>query len=474
MKILLFNPPRFDMIRYGLPNINANGPPLGIASIAAVLEKAQYNVKAIDFYYEPWEKVRGAIASEGADIIGITTLSQQRGSVYRLIHLIKEIDSNIKVVLGGPHSHFMYEQVLQNFPVDFIVLGEGEETFLDLVRALDKNSDVLSVKGIVFKKNGKIIKTQDRSLISDLDGLPFPAYHFFNLDKYSTFERLKSEVYDGVKLEKLKFTTYAFSRGCPGRCAFCSTYKFWGYKWRHRSPGKTVDDLEILVKEYKREYINFVDDIFTVNEDSIIDICKGIIAKKLNMLWDCETRVDFVSEEVLEWMKKAGCILISYGVESASPEILEAINKKTTYEKIIRAFKMTRDAGIKTNMLLMVGNPGESFKSIKATRAMLRKVKPDFLTLSPVMLFPGTALYELAKSKNFCHDSHWLTERPAPFYAVEVSLPRLRFWSDKLMSADKSLFIKLVRFIRSYLVLWTGFDITRRGIHRYKNGRQFS
>lgn len=471
MKILLLNPPRFDMIRYSLPNINANGPPLGIASIAAVLEKAQYNVKAIDFYYEPWEKVSGAIACEGADIIGITALSQQRGSIYRLIHLIKEIDPKIKVVLGGPHAHFMYEQILQNFPVDFIVFGEGEETFLDLVSALDNNSDVASVKGIVFKKNGEILKTQDRHLIPDLDKLPFPAYHFFDLDKYPTFARLKNKVYDGVKPEKLKFTTYAFSRGCPGRCAFCSTYKFWWYKWRYRSPGKTVDDLEILAKEYKREYISFVDDIFTVNEDSIIDICKGIIDRKLNILWDCETRVDFVSEEMLEWMKKAGCISITYGVESASPEILGAINKKTTHEKITRAFKITRDAGIETSMLLMVGNPGESLKSIKATRAMLQEIKPDFLSVNLTMLFPGTALYELAKSKNFCNDSHWLTERPAPLYTAEVSLPRLRSWSDKLMSANENLFIKILRFIRSYLQLWTGFDITQRGIHRYRNGR---
>ncbi|MFC1590607.1 B12-binding domain-containing radical SAM protein [Candidatus Omnitrophota bacterium] len=468
MKVLLVNPPRFDLMRYGLPTIDIHGPPLGIASIAAFLEKRDVEVAVEDYHYRSWEAVEESIRKESPDIVGITTLSQQRGSVFRLIRLIKEVKDSIKIVLGGPHAHFMYEQILENHPVDFIVLGEGEETFLDLVGAVDGSADISLVKGIAYKDGGRAVTTGPREPIGDLGKLPFPAYHLFDIDGYPPGERLRGYTRDGVKLDGIKFTTYSFSRGCTGRCSFCSTFKFWGNTWRCRSPEKVVDDLEILSKEYGRRYITFVDDIFTVNKNKVIGICRGIIDRKLNILWDCETRVDFVSDEMLRWMRKAGCVAVDYGVESASREVLEAIHKKTTPERIAGAIRITSDSGIRTNLLLMVGNPGESDASISATEKLIKDSRPDKITVNIAMVFPGTALYELARSKGIVDDKFWLTERPAPFYTAEQPLRRLKMWSDRLMSANSNSIMRFARGVRSQIGMRTGFSITRQGIHRYK------
>ncbi|MFH1201764.1 MAG: radical SAM protein [Candidatus Omnitrophota bacterium] len=465
MKILLVNPPEFNTSRYDKPSMPSYTPPLGIASLAAVLLREGFDIEVADLLFCQWNKVRRIIEEKSPQVVGITCLTERRASVYRLSRIIKEINPAIKVVLGGVHPFFMYKQILKNLPVDVVVLGEGERTFLNLIRAWEKGISLAEIKGIAFKEDQEVIKNEDVELIEDLDLLPPAAYHLFDLDRYQRYGILRGINYRGKRLEKLRFATVVTSRGCINRCQFCSTNIFWGCKWRKQSARKVIDDLEILSKKYSCGYINFGDDTFTVDQNRVIEICKGILSRKLDLIWDCETHVDFVSAEMLGWMKQAGCFSIAYGVESASATILDTINKKTTVGQILNAFELTREAGIKTKILLMVGNPNESEETISETVRLLERLKPDFRAVQLTMVFPGTALYELAKTKRMINDEYWLTDLPQPYYTAERSRSQLRRWADELMQVGAPKWENLIRYLRWSIEDKTRLRITRKGIH---------
>lgn len=362
MKTLLLNPPLLDLTTYGKNPVYQYSAPLGIAYLAAVLGKQGYPVEAIDLYYKDWDEIKHIVLQTKPQVVGITCLTEQRENARRLAALVKDISPEIKVIMGGTHASLMYEQILQHWDVDVVVIGEGEKTILELLEAYQTKQALSTVKGIAYKEGSRISKSPVQEIIKDMDSIPFPAYHLFDLDGYDRY---------GPAGKDTPFISIMTSRGCIGRCIFCSVSRVWGKQYRWRSAKNVVDEIELLVKNYQREWINFVDDIFTVNQKRVIELCKEILVRGLKIQWDCETRVDCVAPEMLEWMKKAGCQLISYGVESASPEVLSAINKKTTPQEIETAFKITRAVGIKTNLLLMAGNPEESEASINQTGTLL-------------------------------------------------------------------------------------------------------
>ncbi len=470
MKILLFNPPMYDQRKFGKPLIYPYGPPHGIAYLTSTLFKAGFDVKAFDLFHYSWNEIEKLIENEKPDIAGITCLTEQRAAPIRLVQTIKSINRETVVIMGGIHPSILYEQILESYPVDFVVIGEGETTIKELITKISADDKVDDVAGIAFKKQGKVVKTESRRLIENLDDIPFPAYHWFDLKRYEKYEILKG-VHKGKSVEGLQFVPVIASRGCVGNCQFCSTPKFWGQRWRVRSIKNVVDEIEYLKNEYNCGFFNFADDIFTVKKERIISLCKELIDRKLDILWDCETRVNFIWDDMLEWMYEAGCYCISFGVESASPIVIKEINKKTNPEQIENAFTLTKKHGIKTKMLLMIGNPGECDESVNDTRMMIEKVKPDFVSISNTMVFPGTKLYDLATEHKLLDDSYWLSDRPAPYYTVENDLKQMFKWSDQIMSANTGHVKKFLRKIRSYIEEKTGVRITGSGIEFRKNGK---
>lgn len=471
MKILLLSSPFNDPASYGKLDVRPYSLSLGIAYLAGVLEKENYPVRAVDLHNYTWAKVEHLIKDTAPSIVGITCLTKQRASVFRLVRLIKSINRGTKIVLGGIHPHFMYQQILEHEPMDAIVFGEGEVTFGELIKAWESEGDLHQVKGIAFKNpDGVIVRTPPRELISNLDTLPFPAYHFFNLDDYCQYGALTTS-YRGKDLRKAKFVSIIASRGCVGHCQFCSTPQFWGGHWRKRSARNVVDEIEMLHREYQREVFNFADDIFTVNEQWVIEICKEIMGRGLDILWDCETRVNFVSAGMLRYMKEAGCYSIAYGVESASPAILKAINKKALVEEMRNALAMTKEMGIRVHMLLMVGNPGESDETIQATARLLKELKPDSRAVNMAMVFPGTALYELAKSQGMLDDNYWLSGLPSPFYTVGHSLAQLHKWVDYLTYVSSTGWERIIRKLRSLIVDKTGIYITKTSLELWRKDK---
>src|SRR4030067_1576397 len=453
MKILLLNPP----MHYGAYNeagrlyVDKSYPPLGLGYLAAVLEKEGYEVRLLDLVDTSFEDAEKLLKKEKPNIAGVScNITDFRWSAFRLAQIAKGIDPNIAVVIGGSHATHMYKQILENFPVDFVVRFEGEFTLLELVKALESGSDLRNVKGIAFKEErGVIVKNEDRPPITDLYSLPFPAYHFFNFEKYTHYS---SPIrFKGKKAGELKSSNLMASRGCPFNCRYCSVTKYWHGQCRLRSAENVVNEMEMLHKEFGVNHFNFFDDTFTLNPERAVNLCKEIIKRKLDVCWECVTRVDSVSAEMLIWMKKAGCLSISYGAESGSPTVLKAINKRHTRDQIVKAFKMTHDGGIMAYILLMVGNPNESEQSIDETIELLRIIKPDKIRTTLTKVYPATDLYRISNKKGLANDEYWLTDKAAPIYTAENSLYKLKEWEGKISFSYYSQRGKVLRLLEIML-----------------------
>jgi anaerobic magnesium-protoporphyrin IX monomethyl ester cyclase len=276
--------------------------------------------------------------------------------------------------------------------VDVVVLGEGEWTFLDLVRHFEKNGDQgpAEIRGIAYRKNGKILKTARTDPIKDLDSLPIPAKHF-------TYSHVSS------------------SRGCAWNCSFCGSPEFWGRNIRWRSPEKFVEELEMLFRKGV-SFFYFSDDTFTLDPKRVTEICKRIIEKNLRISWYAISRVDHVEEEMLYWMRRAGCIQISYGVESGSVKIRKALGKPVKTEQIKRAFALTTRYGILSRAYFIYGAPGETRQTIQETIDLMDEIKPLGAIFYILDIFPGTKLYSETKKKQGITEDIWLKKMEGIMY----------------------------------------------------------
>jgi radical SAM superfamily enzyme YgiQ (UPF0313 family) len=261
-----------------------------------------------------------------------------------------------------------------------------------------------------------------------------------NLDIYADvgdkfFDTIPQSKIDGEKLTKFKKLYLMTSRGCPFGCQFCSTSVFWQHRWHGRTPKNIVDEIEHLMEKYNARVFGLNDDCFNVDQNRIIEMSKEIINRGLDIKWFCGGRADMQSLEMLKWMKKSGCFATGDALESGSPKILQTINKRFTVEHVLKAQKMYRDVGISTSIGIMVGNPGETNQTIKETIKILDMIKPDGVGINLTTVYPGTQLYELAKSQNFIRDTDWLKpDFLPPVYTVENSIETLMKWKQQIMT----------------------------------------
>jgi radical SAM superfamily enzyme YgiQ (UPF0313 family) len=472
MKILLVTPPPYKQGENSRflerEPTQTYSMPLGLGYIASTLEQAGHDVSIIDGYAQnlsPHALIENIRKLEPT-IIGIQCFSDQRASWFRLIEEIRAFRKDVKIVLGGPHPSLMPEQVLIRFQPDAIVIGEGEKTMLDLVETWGKNGNLARVKGIAYLEAGKVIITEPRERIKDLDVLPFPAHHLVNLSDYSGWDFMKN-LYPLFGLQKPPmYATISTSRGCVGNCGYCSAPLIWKRKWTKRSATNVVNEMEMLVREYGVEFIILTDDIFSINQKRVLDICQEILRRDLHILWGFETAVNYVSSELLHMAKKAGCRCILYGVESGSKTILSTISKTIEEKDVVSAFTMTKDAGIVAGAFLMVGNPGENEKTINETIHLLRKINPDIILPQIAMITPSTKIFSIAQEKGCIDENYWLTDLPFPYYTCERGLKTLLRWHRKLLYYRHSDLAIFLRTIRDYIELHTGIRLSRHGITR--------
>ncbi|MHC4171753.1 MAG: B12-binding domain-containing radical SAM protein [Planctomycetota bacterium] len=401
MKILLINPPRFNEIIGNNPTIieeeRGYNPPLGLLYIAGYIQKhSNHEISIIDSQVErlAYASLKAKIALERPDIVGITAMTMTLIDVIKTARIVKEVDEAIRIVLGGPHVNLFPNETIKIESIDYLVLGEGEEIFNDLVKAIDLNSEIEKIPGIVLKKKGHVINTGARPHIKNLDGLPFPARRLVPYEKYSSL------------LFKGKVVTTIFtSRGCPFRCSFCDRPHL-GKVFRARSAQNVVDELEACVQMGIHEFL-FYDDTFTVNRKRVIDICEEIVRRRLNISWDIRARVDTVDEEMIMNLKKAGCQGIHYGVEAGTEKVLMILNKGITVNQAREVFDLTRKYKIPILAYFMIGNPEETLDDIHMTFEVMKSLKPDYVHMTILTPFPGTKIYQDGLAKGVIKKDYW-------------------------------------------------------------------
>ena len=379
MKITLINPPY-------PPSAHAHPPfiPLGLAYLGAIAERDGHQVTVIDCQAERlgYDNFRSRISQIPSDVIGVTSTTLLYNSAKQILTIAKETHPNATTMIGGSHVTFWDENALNECPaIDVIVRREGEITFSELLKQTEAKKDFGGVLGTTYRgADGKIIRNEDRPFIQDLDSLPTPAYHLLPID---AFHRMGKTIFPLVT-----------SRGCVQWCDFCSTVRMFGRGYRSRNPKRVVDELEMLHNKYGESQFTFYDDAFTINRKNTLELCAEIKARKLNIEWDCETRVDAVDKELLEKMRDAGCITVWFGVESGSEKILGAMHKKINREQVREAFKTAQKAGLMTIASSVIGFPGETEETAWETINFINSLNPDDIGCYIATPYPGTPMYD--------------------------------------------------------------------------------
>ena len=432
MKVLLVNPPIDNMITTNIPTYvdeeRGYNPPLGIMYVAAYAEQhTDHDIEILDILAEElsYSEFENEIRKRKPDVVGITAMTFTLIDVMIIARIIKSVDSDIKIILGGPHVNIYPMETICLQDVDFLVLGEGEITTTELIQNIENIEMLKNVKGIVFEHNGTVINTGQKDLIEYLDAIPFPARHLTKIDKYSSLLAKRAPV-----------TTMMTSRGCPYKCLFCDRPHL-GKKFRARSASNVVDEMQECVDMGIHEFLIY-DDTSTINKKRIIDMCNLIVEKSLDIGWDVRARVDTVDMEILRALKKAGCERIHYGVESANPRILKILRKGITLEQVEKAFKMTKEVGIDTLAYFMIGSPTENREEIMNTIKYAKKLQPDYCHFSVTTPFPATPLYQMGLEQGILKRDYWKEFASNP---TKDFVPQL--WEEDF---DRAELIKLLEY----------------------------
>lgn len=401
-RVLLINPPMSMEEQAGqssMKEVINILPSLGIGYIAAVLEENNIPVEIIDC--QPLdmnhEGLKKELAAKEADIIGITATTLSFPSAVKTALIGKEVSPDSYIVIGGPHITAAPKTTMAHECFDAGVYGEGEFTFLELVKKIS-NGESLNVKGLYLRKNGRAYFTGPRPFIQNLDELPFPARHLFPpLSKYHpTPASCRSE----------PLATIMTSRGCPNKCTFCDR-KIFGNVTRLRSVDNVLDEMEEVIHEHGAREIKFFDDTFTVNKNRIFELCRGIKERGIDIEWSCLTRVNAVSEELLMEMKKAGCWQVAFGLESGDQKMLNRMKKGITLSMSRRAVGWARKAGFNIRAYFVIGTPGETLGSINNTIEFAKSLDLDEANFYAFVPLPGTEIYEnLVKEGSLRHEKY--------------------------------------------------------------------
>ena len=371
-------------------------PPLGLAYMAAVLEQNSFEVKIVDcpVCEIDHEKLKVELASFQPTIVGIGAMTPIIESALKSARVAKVACPDAKVVMGGPHATFADKQILSDEKdVDIIVRGEGEETLLELAKQSPELHKISDIKGITFRKDNQIMQSPNRPFIQNLDALPLPAYKYIPIRRY--------------RITGMKLLPIISSRGCPFQCSFCVASQMFGARYRARNPKNVLDEMEWLKHEYDAEGIAFQDDTLTFDKKRALEICDGMIERKLKLPWGCSSRADVVTKEVLFKMAKAGCDEICFGVESGCQRIRDSLKKRVTTEQCENAIKWAKEAGIFVTVSVILGYPGETRETLQESLDFVRKVEPDDVWLCHATPYLGTELRALVESNGWKMEEDW-------------------------------------------------------------------
>lgn len=478
MKILLINPPLLD----DTGSIRASTPPLGLLYLAGYLEKNGYpDIKVFDADAARlrWPDLQELLIKESPDIVGITASSFVLPALIKTAKMVRENLPDCLIVAGGFGPTKEPEKVLTGRIVNIIVMGEGEITFLELVKRADgKSTDFSGIDGLAYLKDNNLIIAKPRAYIKDLDSIPWPAYHLLQL-RFSEYAGIHAQ--HSQKEMKWPIVTMFASRGCPHRCTFCSL----GSKmYRQRRPKDIVAEIEFYRNEFGVNSVQIYDDEFMglsyQQNKWIEEICEEIIKRGLHkkLAFLVQARCSrFIELGTLKKMKEANFVWIWWGVESGSQKILDSIKKDIQVEDVIRDFALAKQVGIRSLMFVMIGFPKETPADIKLTVRLIEKIKPDELSIHILSPYPGSELrkyleehnlletadyYKFDSLTNVVHHTEEMTsEEIKKYYQMLVFRFRngywyfIKFWVKSLFTLDGWKKIpKRIKMVINYILGW--------------------
>lgn len=387
MNVLLTTAPHIikteflDFIKGKINLLSGVLPNFGLLYLSSYLKKEGHNVHFLDGNLTDESTILSFIDEKGINVVGISSNTYEWSDVCNFIDNIKTKYPDVYVVVGGRHPTFWADNCLKDTnKLDFVVVGEGEITFSELLKKLENKEDLSSVKGIIYRDNGDIRINRKRELIPDLDALPLPDRDCIDIRRYHPSPYF---------YKKLPHTSMFGSRGCPYKCIFCvSTGNF-----RLRNPISVVDEIDVCVKKYGIKDITFYDETFGTEKNHTLTICDELVNRNLDVVWSVNAKVDLVDAELLKAMKAAGCWRILFGFESGVQKNLTTLKKGTTIEQGIEANRMAQEAGIEVAGLFMLGIPGETFEEGLETINYACKLNTDYAMFGCITPFPGSWLY---------------------------------------------------------------------------------
>ncbi len=448
--ILLIEPPFYRLYKktYGVEKY-----PLGLGYLAgAILKNTDWQIKTYNADFTPireagkvsylagegfknylnnlndihadiWKEIEDCIKSFRPAVIGMSCKTQNFRSACNIAKIAKAVDDSIKIIAGGCHPTMVREKTLELPQIDVAVVGEGERTIVDLLNAIENNGDLNNVQGIIYRNNGRIVATDPRPLIENLDELDFP--HQNAAITLKDFEKYPITAFRGI---------FAI-RGCPYNCVYCGSRNLWGRKPRFRSVENVIDEICSLHKIGLRS-VHFEDDTFGTTREYINLLCSAIRQSGLGIKWSCEMHVRLVDEPTIKTMRHSGCYMIQLGVESGCNEMLRHIRKNITIEQAYRAGKIIRDNGIELQAFFMIGMPQETENSLLRTMDAIRKMPYDIAQYSIFTPYPGTEAFELCESMGLIDKNYdpalYNHQSPANHFCPAIEPAKFRQYARKI------------------------------------------
>lgn len=393
-KVTLINPPLTTEERYRkLSKVGSVLPPLGLCSIASVLEKEGHDVNILDGQFIDESEILKK--SLNSDIVCMGGPAMAYPKIVSLAEKIKQQNRDIKVIVGGNHMTAVPTLAIKSRFIDFGVVGEAEITMAELVKAIESDKPTKKIKGIAYTKGEKIMMTKQRELIKDLDELPMPARHLLPpLHLYKP---------NAQNYKRLPSTSMISSRGCTFNCSFCD-HSLFGRTFRSHSPERVVEEMEMLKEKYRINEVWFVDDTFTLNKKRVLEICRLIKEKKLDMSWNCLSRVDTIDKSLLKSMKESGCWLINYGIDSGNQKVLCDVNKRATLQQAKNAIQWTKEANMESKGFFIIGLPTDTEETIDDTIEFAKELPLDHALFTIFVPLPNTQIYKEVYAAKECEE----------------------------------------------------------------------
>jgi anaerobic magnesium-protoporphyrin IX monomethyl ester cyclase len=402
MKVLLLNPPLLMSERTNLRVAPHIQEPLGLAYLAAAIRQRRKTdeVTILDCQVLNYSigDVKRHITNHRCDVVGVTVPTLTFYNTQEVAKAIRAL-TPATIFVGGPHPTALPEDTLREIPeTDFVIMGEGEETVVELLNSIENRNDFKKVLGIAFRHDGGITVNEHRPYIKDLDAIPMPARDLLPMDHYSPSPTF---------FQKTPAYSIIDARGCPCNCSFCAT--MFGRSIRLHSVERIIAEMELLIEKYKAKCIIFRSDTFTINQAHTSDLCTEIIRRGLQrkVTWHCQSRINTVTGELLKLMHAAGCEGIHFGVESAIPRLLEVLNKRINLDDVPKVFRWSRQAGISVCAYFMIGIPSETREETLKTITFAKNCGADFASFSIFTPYPGSPLFRQIKDEGKLRTMDW-------------------------------------------------------------------